>query len=96
MAEGRRCRVFFLDKAEVGVQQMGLLLGQLLWVLLPALGGPSPHLTTLSTVSFPLPSVSGGLASGARTYYYTGVFGVTPLMASTEVVAGSVLAEGTG
>ena len=96
MAEGRRCRVFFLDKAEVGVQQMGLLLGQLLWVLLRALGGPLPHLTTLSTVSFPLPSVSGGLASGTRTYYYTGVFGVTPLMASTEVVAGSVLAEGTG
>ena len=44
----------------------------------------------------PLPSVSGGLASGTRTYYYTGVFGVTPPMASTEGVAGSVSAEGTG
>jgi len=80
VAEGRRCRVFFLDKAEIGIQQMGLLLGQLLWVLLSALGGPLLHLTTLSTVSFPLPSVSGGLASGTRTYYYTGVFGVTNLI----------------
>lgn len=94
MAAGRRCRVFFLDKAEVGVQQMGLLLGKLLWVLLPAPGGPLPHLTTLSTVFFPLPSVSGGLASDTRTYYYTGVFGITPPMASTEGVSGSGISRG--
>lgn len=55
-----------LDKAEVGVQQMGLPRSAALGAP-PCSGDLLPHLTTLSTVSFPLPSVSGGLASGART-----------------------------